>query len=71
MANRIRPSRSRSRRGAHVVRLYGIDAGVKVDKLLFTTDPNPARLLLPPDGVEDHLFYRLSTHKAVPQGNRI
>jgi hypothetical protein len=45
--------------GAHVVRLYGIDAGVKVDKLLFTTDPNPEPLLLPSSGVGDRLFLPL------------
>jgi hypothetical protein len=45
--------------GAHVVRLYGIDAGVKVDKLLFTTDPNPQLLLLPPASVEEPLFLPL------------
>ncbi len=45
--------------GAHVVRLYGSDAGVKVDKLLFTTDPNPEPLLLESDRAEDHLFLPL------------
>ncbi len=45
--------------GAHTVRLYGIDAGVKVDKLLFTTDPNPVLPEVPPAGTGDHLFLPL------------
>ena len=46
-------------RGTHTVRLFGIDAGVKVDKLLFTTDPNPVLPDMPPAHAGDHLFLPL------------
>jgi hypothetical protein len=45
--------------GAHTVRLYGIDAGVMVDKLLFTTALNPVLPEVPRAGADDHLFLPL------------
>jgi hypothetical protein len=45
--------------GVHTVRLYGIDAGVKVDKLLFTTDPDPVVPGMWPAGGETPMFLPL------------
>ena len=42
--------------GTHTIRLYGIHAGVKVDKLMFTTELNPILPSIPPTSAPKHLF---------------